>query len=673
MRFRQTVCGPTDRLEMGHILTEANTGKPSQAMRRWAVIAVDSMILLAILPIALVISRSPVPVAGEPIPASILWIVAVAGCIMIMGSFRAYSSLWRFASSADFFNLAIATIACTTYLFILGIIAAMVSATEASEWRFFAAFVLLHAVLASLVRIGYRLASDYLEAAKQDFRSDRLATVFVGGADEAAVALKLYRSLDPSAPSIMLVVATDRTLDGRYLSGVRVAGGMASIGSAIARLQRSDIQVTQGLVGNRGFRSRAERLDAVVRLRQLGIAVREFSLDTVGQANISTHALSSSDIKSFINRTEMSFPETLLDTSVAGKRVLVTGGAGSIGTGLSRHCLKRGALHVAIADRSEFGVFRWYREVLAPEGGLGSGHVAEIANSHIMTRLLAETRPDIVFHAAALKHVDLVDQNWASALMTNVVGTWTTAQAAISAGAGQFVFVSTDKAADPATLLGLTKRTGEILSASLDRVRSSDETRFCSVRFGNVFASDGSVIGVFEDQIAKGGPVTVTDKRMKRFFMTKGEAADMLLCAAALDVSRSKEPSQVYVPEMGDMVAIHELAETMIRLTGKAPGRDIAIVETGRKRGEKLEEQLLGMGERGRIVAEGHITEAAIPVHTIPRCQALIEDIRHIVSHGKRDVAVQALQDFIQSAHHDADQGIIAFPSRSRPAASSAN
>jgi FlaA1/EpsC-like NDP-sugar epimerase len=277
---------------------------------------------------------------------------------------------------------------------------------------------------------------------------------------------------------------------------------------------------------------------------------------------------------------------------LTGEVVLVTGAGGSIGAELCRQIARVGPTRLVLMDNGEPGLFEIERELVDERGFHATAAVlADAGNETKVRQVFEKYRPAVIFHAAAYKHVPLMEANPLEAVRNNTLVTRTVADAAVTYGAKRFVLVSTDKAANPKTVMGQSKAVCEWLVEAWGH-RDDTTTRFCAVRFGNVLGSSGSVIPIFRRQIARGGPVTVTHPEMTRFFMTIPEAVQLVVQAGAIGGR-----GQVYVLDMGDPVSILDLAETMIRLSGKEPGRDIAIELVGARPGEKLHEELWSDGE----------------------------------------------------------------------------
>lgn len=286
-------------------------------------------------------------------------------------------------------------------------------------------------------------------------------------------------------------------------------------------------------------------------------------------------------------------PERALDLApvrqlIEGASVMVTGGGGSIGSELARQVARQSPSLLSIVDSSEFNLYQidHHLRVKHPSLPLES-HLGDVRDPVRLTNIFAQSKPNLVIHAAALKHVPLMEENVCEAILTNVGGAVAVARAAAASGVSQFVFISTDKAVAPDNVMGATKRLAEL---AISRIVAEAGMAGAMVRFGNVLGSSGSVVPLFESQIAAGGPVTITDPEATRYFMTIEEATALVLQAAALQ--REKQHAELFVLDMGEPIAIRQLAETMIRLKGKVPGVDIEITTMGMRKGEKRHEAL---------------------------------------------------------------------------------
>jgi FlaA1/EpsC-like NDP-sugar epimerase len=358
---------------------------------------------------------------------------------------------------------------------------------------------------------------------------------------------------------------------------------------------------------------------------------------------------------------------------LAGKRVLVTGAGGSIGSEICRQTLRFLPGRLILLEQAEGALFevdqelrqRWLGADLVP-------YVADISDRKRIARVFNAERPQVIFHCAAHKHVPMMEVNPGEAIKNNVFGTKTVADAAAACGAAAFVMVSTDKAVNPTSVMGATKRFAELYIQSLNgveegpgfRVQGSGNaknsaaavspsslnpeprtpnprTRFVAVRFGNVLGSSGSVVPIFRKQIAAGGPVTVTHPDMRRYFMTIPEASQLVLQAGSIG-----QGGEIFVLDMGRPVKILDLAEEMIRLSGKRPHEDIAIEFTGVRAGEKLFEELATDGEKTRPTSHPKISVWQLPTPTRAEIDAGLDRLAEVVD-GPRDAAVAALMDAV--------------------------
>lgn len=375
--------------------------------------------------------------------------------------------------------------------------------------------------------------------------------------------------------------------------------------------------------------------------------LKPHSLTEIDGATDAGNFLKEIPLEDFLPRQPISLDATPIRSLVAGRRIMVTGAGGSIGSELCRQLLALDCAHLSMVDHSEYLLFEIDRELA--NGGTGSRRavLANVRDADRIDDVVRAECPDIIFHAAALKHVALVENNPAEGVLTNVRGTWNVLQAAQAHGASQFVLISTDKAVAPTNVMGATKRIAEAL---LDLAPKS-ATRMTAVRFGNVLGSAGSVVPIFRDQIARGGPVTVTHPEVTRYFMTIPEAVQLVLHSAAIGSGLESEKPCKFLLEMGDPVRIVDLARQMIELTGQRADVDIKIEFSGLKPGEKLAEVLTDDGETVRPCVEG-----ILQVMWSPRADELsISDINELISQAERgDRAVKQgaldLADVVRSS-----------------------
>ena len=373
---------------------------------------------------------------------------------------------------------------------------------------------------------------------------------------------------------------------GMEIHGVRVLGNCDDI-PRICSQQAIDLI----LIAIPSANSREMRR-IVARCEEAGVPMRtlpRFQDLVVGRSVV--NELREIFIEDLLGREPVSLNWDRIRDNVRGKTVLVTGGGGSIGAELSRQIANLEPDALVIYDHSEFNLYSIDMEIRGRFPALDlHARLGDVCDAASVRRVFADCRPDIVFHAAAYKHVPMLESNAREALRNNVLGTRNVALEAEAHRCDAFVLISTDKAVNPTNVMGASKRVAEMVCQNMGR--KSELTRFITVRFGNVLDSAGSVVPLFRKQIAAGGPVTVTHPEVKRYFMTIPEACQLIMEAAA--VGRGEE---VFVLDMGEPIRIHYLAEQMIRLAGKSPGSDVEIVYTGLRPGEKLFEELFHSGE----------------------------------------------------------------------------
>ena len=326
-------------------------------------------------------------------------------------------------------------------------------------------------------------------------------------------------------------------------------------------------------------------------------------LEDMISGQVTVNAIQEVSIEDLLGREKVELDRAMMQAGLSGKVIMVTGGGGSIGTELCRQVAGFAPQALVILERSEFNLYRIQTELENRHPQLNLVTIlGDVCDRQVAENVMQRYRPDMVFHAAAYKHVPILQAHPAEAVKNNITGTRITAEAASRFDCDKFVFISTDKAVNPTNILGATKRAGEIYCEGMNTVSS---TRFITVRFGNVLGSDGSVVPLFREQIRAGGPLTVTHPDMTRYFMTIRESCQLILQASVVE-----QEGGIYVLDMGDPVRIDYLAEQMIRLSGKEPGEDIEIQYVGLRPGEKLYEELFYDDEAKETTANDKVFRA---------------------------------------------------------------
>ena len=530
--------------------------------------------------------------------AQAAWLASLAFALLGLGldlAFRTDRALWRYVSIVD-----IGPIVRTSVLSAFLFLAFNFFLERGASLPRTAMLILpvLDIVMTLALVLARRIAHDR-EALKSlapflGKQDERTPLVLVGGMDRADTFLReLSRSSDDYRPAAIVTEAAGAA--ARELRGVKVLAGVRPAAEMLedfaARGDEPAIVFLDDSITPADFG--VERLG---QLRARGVKLlRTPSLVEVGGAG-DEHSMREFKLEELLARPPVRLDDAPLRALVAGRRVLVTGAGGSIGSEICRQVASLGCGHLAMLDNSEFGLFKIDQEIGDRWPTLSRHeYLHDVRNKALLNDCFEEVRPDVVFHAAALKHVPLMERHPCESVLTNVVGTWNVAEAANAAGVKHMVFISTDKAVDPPNVMGATKRLAEAVVRA--QQTSAGDTRFSVVRFGNVLGSAGSVVPTFRAQIERGGPVTVTHPDIERYFMTIPEAVQLVLHATAHSAHQPDGPLGVFVLDMGKPVKIMDLARQLIELSGKTPGRDIEIEVTGLRPGEKLFEELVDSSE----------------------------------------------------------------------------
>jgi FlaA1/EpsC-like NDP-sugar epimerase len=507
-------------------------------------------------------------------------VVLVVGItIPVFVAFGFYNRWWRYVSTRDMWGAArgVAMGAVATFL-VFTLLDFHPARVPRGIW-------ILYALLLLAFVTGSRLlARTLMERPSARSVVARGKEVVIVGAGEAAnqILKEMHRTPELGYTPIGLVDDDPRKKNLR-LHGTRVLGTTADL-AHLLRDRRPDelliaIPSASGEMRDRIVKiARAERIPVKTLPGLAGMISTDFNL---------TGQIRPVEVEDLLGREPVDVDLDSIAGYLTGEVVIVTGAGGSIGAELCRQIARMGPTRLVLVDNGEPGLFEIERELVDERGFRATAAVlADAGNPVKMRQVFDKYRPAVVFHAAAYKHVPLMEANPIEAVRNNTLMTRTVADVAVEFGAKRFVLVSTDKAVNPKNVMGQSKALCEWIVEGLGN-QSDVETRFCGVRFGNVLGSSGSVIPTFRKQIAGGGPVTVTHPEMTRFFMTIPEAVQLVVQAGAIGGR-----GQVYVLDMGEPVRISDLAETMIRLSGKEPGRDVEVEFVGARPGEKLHEEL---------------------------------------------------------------------------------
>ena len=491
----------------------------------------------------------------------------------VLWSTGLYKGLWRFASLPDLMNIARA---CLLGALAVALSLFLYNRLDGTPRAVLVTFPLLLAVMLGAPRLAYR----YWKDSRLDFGARRPAQrVLVLGAGRAGETL-VRDLLRENHYRPVGLLDDNPQLRGSRIHGVPVLGKLDDIGALSRETAAEMLLIAMPSADNQQMRRIVEMCESS------DLPFRTMPrLDDVVAGRSSFNELKEVAIEDLLGRDPVQLDWTAIRTALAGRRVLVTGGGGSIGSELCRQVARLGVSALTIIDNGEYNLYRIDQELRRgfPDLLLDT-RIGDCGDDATCEHAFAQARPEVVFHAAAYKHVPMLQGQVREAFRNNVMATRVVAEAADRHGVTCFVLISTDKAVNPTSVMGACKRVAEIYCESL---AAQSTTRYITVRFGNVLDSAGSVVPLFREQIREGGPVTVTHPEMTRYFMTIPEASQLILQAAVLG-----KGGEIFALDMGEPVQIRYLAEQMIRLAGKQPERDIAIVYTGLRPGEKLFEEL---------------------------------------------------------------------------------
>jgi FlaA1/EpsC-like NDP-sugar epimerase len=556
----------------------------------------------------------------------------LAFSVVVFFTLNLTTTKWRFISLPDALNIIRAATVLTVALLVLDYIFVAPNV----RGSFFVGKVtivlywFLEIAFLSALRMTYRYFR-YARVRRHARIDDTAPTLLIGRTADAEVLLRGIESGAIKRIWPVGILSPSRADLGQLIRNVPVLGSIDDVEDVISDFAKRNKAIARVVMTPSAFEPEAHPESILMRARKLGVIVSRMPSLESGEAP----RLTAVAVEDLLLRPSEAIDYARLEALINGKAVIVTGGGGSIGSEICERVVAFGAARLLIVENSEPALYA-ITEALAAQGAAAEieGRIADIRDRERIMRLMTEFKPDMVFHAAALKHVPILERDWSEGVKTNIFGTINVADAAVAAGAEEMVMISTDKAIEPVSMLGLTKRFAEMYCQALDHDLAAGSgsakppMRLISVRFGNVLASNGSVVPKFKAQIEAGGPVTVTHPDMVRYFMTIREACDLVITAATHALDAQRPDVAVYVLNMGQPVKIVDLAERMIRLSGLQPGYDIEIVFTGMRPGERLHEILFASEEPTREIGVAGIMAAQPnepPMQTLRKWIATLE------------------------------------------------
>jgi FlaA1/EpsC-like NDP-sugar epimerase len=526
---------------------------------------------------------------------------------------------WRFVSIIDLSLIIAATMLQTAIAYTL---LETVLGSSVLDGDFYLLQFLLAVSLMSLARGMRRFGPHMLGLLNRVTREkggERGPAALVAGAPEAVEYVLRQREFGLIDGFNPVGVLDEGEADlRRKLYGVPILGGLGAFNHVVADLRRRGAGPEALVIAASASEAvNAEYSSLASRATTLGLKVIRASRSLGGGSKVELRAF---DLSELLGRPPVKLDHEAIGRTVRGRRVLVTGAGGSIGSELVRQVASYGPGKLVLLELSEFNLYQIDHEIRQDFPDVEVLPVlADIRDRAHVMRIFAEETPELIFHAAALKHVPLVEMNPCAGVATNIIGTRNIADAARECGARAMVQVSTDKAVNPVGVMGATKRLGELYCQALDLQSEGDEgaTRFFTVRFGNVLGSSGSVVPLFQRQLRDRLPLTVTHEDMTRFFMTIHEAVSLTLHSAHAGIANNTKRGRIFVLDMGEPIRVLDIANRMIRLSGLEPGVDVEVKIIGKRPGEKLYEELFDARERqlpSSIAGVFEAEPAAIPV-----------------------------------------------------------
>lgn len=506
---------------------------------------------------------------------------------LIFYLFGIHKGLVRYTSTQDSQRILKANL-CATLIFII------ISAIRANGWNttylFPSSIILMEFIISLMFLIGSRFVIKlwYIETVKSIETSERV--LIYGAGAMGLIAKRTIENDNRIQQKIIGFIDNNQALVGNRIDGIKVFDATQierlldslSIEKVIVAIRKPNPELLRSLVD-------------ICLLHQVKIQ-RVQDPNTWVNGELTPKKIGKIDISELLGRAHIELNQGRLSNDLEGKTVIITGAAGSIGSGIARELTKYNVKQLILLDQAESPLYDLQQEIKINNLDFHiQFRIGDIRNKQTINKLFEEFKPQIVFHAAAYKHVPLMEENPYEAISTNIIGTKNLTECAIQYTVEKFIFISTDKAVNPTNIMGASKRIAEMI---VQEKNNNGITKFITTRFGNVLGSNGSVIPLFQRQIAQGGPVTLTDERITRFFMTIPEACQLVLEAFSMG-----NGGEIYVFDMGESVRIIDLARKMILLHGLEPGKDIEIKITGLRPGEKLYEELLAD------------TETTLPTH----------------------------------------------------------
>ncbi|WP_366655821.1 nucleoside-diphosphate sugar epimerase/dehydratase [Fodinicurvata sp. EGI_FJ10296] len=589
----------------------------------------DLLVTVGALIAALVLRLDGLPdrYAETMIPYGVPGLAVIAAGTFLV--FRVYRGIWRFASTVDLMAIikaaTVTVLLFVAFMFVVDRLATTPRSVPIIQW-------MIMVVLMGGSRFAYRQFHEISAERQAPVGTPRIPILLIGTGDEADGFLRATSNPSASQYQVVGIVSRKRGRVGGAMHDIPVLGHIEEIRSVVDRLTRKRQRPQRVLLtdpANALPHDTAKRLLETCESLSLPLSRLPRLTEFRSAVDLSGLDLQPVALEDLLGRPQAAIDRQAVHHLLTGRVIMVTGGGGSIGSELCRQIASFDPDRLILTDVSEFNLYSIDQAIGEEFPDLPRQAIlVDVRNRSAVFATLRTHRPDVIFHAAALKHVPIVETNPIEGIETNCIGTRNVAEAALAVGARAMVQISTDKAVNPTNVMGATKRLAEYFCQALDLdgddrngpgrgADHSERTRFMTVRFGNVLGSSGSVVPLFQRQLQRGGPLTVTHPDIRRYFMTISEAVSLVLQAAAHGLQEGDKRGEIFVLDMGEPIKVSDLARHMILLAGLKPDKDVKIIYTGLRPGEKLFEELFDSRESPEATTADGILKA------IPRPLAL--------------------------------------------------
>lgn len=542
------------------------------------VVALDAICIVSAAFFSIYIRFEHTEISGKYIEMLIAQLpIMIVVHLLVYFVFKLYGRVWRYAGSIELVAIVSANIVSAVLWYVISVYIGFVLPRSL---YIFTALILILLIGGS--RLSLRVYSCFSDKSKYKFKSIKKDKVLIVGAGDAgALLLRELNQYHTGKRQVIGFIDDDKTKIGKRMVGIKVLGSREEIIELANKYEIDEIIIAMPSVKGKNIKD----IIKICKKTSCKLTILPGVYEII-EGSVSVSQLRPVDVEDLLGRDPVELDNVAVTKYLSGKTVLITGAGGSIGGEIVRQVAKMYPRKLILVGKGENSIYEIMQDMNLEYPQLKTVPIiADVRDEERINAIMDYFKPQVVFHAAAHKHVPLMEYQPAEAVRNNILGTKVIAETAAKHKVETFVMISTDKAVNPTSVMGCTKRVAEMLVQSMNKGSS---TRFVAVRFGNVLGSRGSVIPLFKKQIAKGGPVTVTDVDMKRYFMTIPEASQLVLQAGAM-----AKGGEVFVLDMGKPVRIYDLAKDLINLSGFVPGKDIEIKITGLRPGEKLFEELL--------------------------------------------------------------------------------